>query len=101
VLSALSIAVVVIVMVAIVVSVMAMMPAMFPTDVGAVNPMTPLVVAGDPNHFPVACPVTGAMGVVRPVANRDAEALSLSGDRKKNAGPKQGDEQKFVFDHTC
>jgi hypothetical protein len=41
------------------------------------------------------------MPVVGPIAYRDADALGRnSSDRNKNAGPKQGDEQKFVFDHT-
>ena len=41
------------------------------------------------------------MPVVRPVAYRNADALCRnSSDRNKNARPKKGDEQKFLFDHT-
>gem|GEM_PF-4479784 len=40
------------------------------------------------------------MSVVRPVADLNAEGLSLnSSDWNKNAGPKQGDQQKFVLNH--
>lgn len=36
-----------------------------------------------------------------PVAYLNAEALGLnSPNRKKNAGPKKSEEQKFVFNHT-
>lgn len=77
------------------------MAAMFSADVMPVNPMMPRPVAGDPNHFPVARPIAGAMAVIGPVADLNAEALSAnSGSRKKNAGPNQGDEQKFIFNHT-
>ena len=72
-------------------------------DVMAVNPMAAVVgpMARDPNHFPVACPITGAMAVIWPVAYLNAEALSAdSGCRNKNAGRDQGDDQKFVFSHT-
>jgi hypothetical protein len=41
------------------------------------------------------------MAVIGPVAYFDAEALRAnSGGRKKNAGPNQGDEKKFIFSHT-
>lgn len=66
--------------------------AMFPAEVMAVNPMTPFPVAGDPNHFKVACPIAGAVPVVRPIAYLNAEALRAnSGGRNKNAGRNQGD----------
>jgi hypothetical protein len=41
------------------------------------------------------------MAVIGPVAYFNAEALRAnSGGRKKNAGPNQGDEKKFIFSHT-
>ena len=47
------------------------MLAVFPADVPAVNPMMPLVVARDPDHFIVAVPIARAMVVERPVADLD------------------------------
>ena len=46
-------------------------PAMFPADVLAVNPMMPIVVARHPDHFIVARPIARAMVVERPGADLD------------------------------
>jgi hypothetical protein len=85
----------------VVTAVPAVVAAVLSADVMAVNPTTSGPVARDPNHFIVARPIAWAMPVVGPVAYLDADALGLnSTKRKKNAGPKKSDEQKFVFNHT-
>jgi hypothetical protein len=75
------------------------MPAMFATNVMTVNPMTPFPVAGDPNHFIVPIPITGAVAVVRPVAYLNAKALRWRNGRKKNTGRNGRDEKKFFRNH--
>jgi hypothetical protein len=90
------------VVVAPIIMVVVVVASILAADVMAVNPVAAVVgpMARDPNHFPVACPITGAMAVIWPVAYLNAEALSAdSGCRKKNAGRNQGDDQEFVLNH--
>jgi hypothetical protein len=95
------IAAVLTVVTSVVTAVPAVVAAVLSADVMAVNPTTSGPVARDPNHFIVARPIAWAMPVVGPVAYLNADALGLnSTKRKKNAGPKKSDEQKFVFNHT-
>ena len=56
----------------IIMTVLPVVPALFPADIFAVNPV-PVArhVARDPNHFIVAVPIAGAMRVEWPVANLD------------------------------
>ncbi len=64
--------------------VMMVVVAMFAAGVMAVDPGAVMVgpMACDPDHFIVARPIAGAMGVVRPVADLYAKALgSRSSDR--------------------
>jgi hypothetical protein len=71
------------------------MAAMLPTDVMTVNPL--LVVMGpmarDPNHFIVARPIAGAMAVIGPVPNLDAEALRRNCGRENDARGRERGEQ--------
>ena len=55
----------------IIMTVLPIVPALFPAHVFAVNPMIPLAVARDPDHFIVAVPITSAMAVEWLVANLD------------------------------
>ncbi|HTE93706.1 MAG TPA: hypothetical protein VK678_09380 [Bradyrhizobium sp.] len=87
----------------IVMAIHVVMATMLAADVVAVNPLSAVVgpVARDPNHFPVARPIAGTMAVIRPIAYLNAETLRTNrACRNKNAGRNQGDEQKFVFNHT-
>ena len=61
------------VIMAIVIAAVEVLPAVFPADVLAVNPMMPEArhVARDPNHFIVAVPIARAMAIEWPVANLD------------------------------
>ncbi len=67
----LSAVVVAMIVLLIIMMVLPVVPALFSADVLAVNPMIPLAVARDPDHFIVASPIAGAMGVEWPVANLD------------------------------
>jgi hypothetical protein len=88
---------------AVVVAIHIVMATMFPADVMAVDPLPAVVgpMARDPNHFPIACPIAGTMAVIGPIAYLNAKTLRANrACRNKNAGRNQGDEQKFVFNHT-
>jgi hypothetical protein len=76
-------------------------PAVFPAEVMAVNPMMPEArhVPRDPNHFIVARPIALTMVVEWPVANLDFDAIRSNSGRKKNTRRNNGNEQKFVFNH--
>jgi hypothetical protein len=69
---------------AIIVAALQVMPAMLAADVVAVDPMMPggRHVAGDPNHFGVACPVARAMAVEWPVTDFDLDALRANRGRQ-------------------
>ena len=95
-LSAIAVAMIVLL---IIMAVLPVVPAVFPTDVLAVNPMMPLVVARDPHHFVVAVPIARAVVVERPVANLDRDAVRSHNGWSKNARRNNGCEQKFVFNH--
>jgi hypothetical protein len=73
--------------------------ALFPSDVLAMNPMVPLAVARDPDHFIVAVPIARAVVVEWPVANLDLNAIRSNNSGKKNTRRNNGDEQKFVSNH--
>jgi hypothetical protein len=83
----------------IIMTILPVVPALFPADVLAMNPMMPLAVARDPDHFIVAVPIACAMIVEWPVANLDLNAICSNSGRKKNTRRNNGDEQKFVFNH--
>lgn len=70
------------------------MPAMFASDVLAVYPMMPKVrhMAGDPNHFIIAGPITRAVVIVGLITNLDGNASSHS-DWSENARGNDGHEQ--------
>jgi hypothetical protein len=61
----------------IIMTVLPVVAALFPSDVLAMNPMMPLAVARDPDHFIVAVPLARAMVVEWPVANPEY-GLTLS-----------------------
>ena len=67
----LSAVVVAMIVLLIIMTVLPVVPALFPADVLAVNPVMPLGVARDPHHFIVAGPIAGAMVVEWPVADLD------------------------------
>ena len=50
-----------------------MMMTVFATFVVAVNPVMPVFtpMTRDPDHFPVACPISGAMSVIGTVPDLD------------------------------
>jgi hypothetical protein len=62
------------------------MTAVLPADIMAVNPTMPKArpMAWHPHHFIVAVPVTRAMGVVRPVASFDYNAIRSNSGGNKN-----------------
>ena len=62
----------------------AMAAAVLGPDVVAVDPTASDAgsMAWDPNHFVVARPITRAVAVVRPVANRDADSLGFNDSRR-------------------
>ena len=66
--------------------VMVMMP-MLTAAIMAVDPMMTMVrpVAGDPDHFPFAFPITIAMAVIWPVADFDANPCRLNGGPESEA----------------
>lgn len=77
--------------------IMAIMP-MFAADVVAVNPMMMILrpMAGHPDHLIITGPIAGAMGVVRPVADFDADPCRLgSGPESKARGADRGEQQCF------
>jgi hypothetical protein len=80
----------------IVMTVLPVVPALFPADVLAMDPMMPLAVAWDPDHCIVAVPIACAMVVEWPVANLDLNAIRSNSGGKKNTRRNNGDEQKFV-----
>ena len=80
-------------------TVLPVVPALFPADVLAMNPMMPLAVARCPDHFIVAVPIACAMVVEWPVANLDLNAIRSNSGGKKNTRRNNGDEQKFVSNH--
>ena len=65
----------------IIMAVLPVVPAVFPADVLAVNPMIPLAVARDPDHFIVVVPIARAMAVKWPVADLDCDALRSNSGR--------------------
>jgi hypothetical protein len=71
------------------------MTSILAAGVMAVNPLPAVVgpMARDPNHFPVACPITGAMAVIWPVAYLNAEALRRKGSRENDARGRERGEQ--------
>jgi len=83
----------------IIMAVLPVVPTLFPADVLAMNPMMPLAVARDPNHFVVAVPIARAMVVEWPVAHPDLNAIRSNSSGKKNTRRNNGDEQKFVSNH--
>jgi hypothetical protein len=76
--------------------------AVFAADVMAVNP--PLsqerAMAGDPNHFVVTLPVTGAMAVVGSVADVDFKSIRPHGCRENDTRGEERDEKEFCLNHT-
>lgn len=71
-------------------------------DVLPMNPMMSEVrhVPRDPNHFIAAVPIVRAMVVIWPVAKLDGDALCSHSNWSENARCNNGDEQKFVFNHS-
>jgi hypothetical protein len=93
-------AVIVMVIIVVIIMMPIVVPAMFAADIMAVNPVPVGTVPWNPNHFPVACPIAGAMVVIRPIAYFDAKALRSNGGRQKNTGRADSDEQKFFRNHV-
>jgi len=83
----------------IIMTVLPVVPALFPADVLAMNPMMPLAVAPDPDHFIVAVPIARAMVVGWPVANPNLNPIRSNSGGKKNTRRNNDDEQKFVSNH--
>lgn len=76
--------------------VMTMVPAMFATHVMSVDPVMTVVrpMAGNPDHFIFALPVTRAMTVVWPVTEFDAKSrLCRKGGPESEARHKKRNEQ--------
>jgi hypothetical protein len=80
--------------------VMMMVMAVFAPSVMAVDPMMAMLrpMAGHPDHFPFAIPVTSAMAVVWPVADFDAKSLRLDG-RPESEARRDRNEQQYFLNH--
>jgi hypothetical protein len=78
-------------------------PTMFAATVVAVNPMVSVLgpMAGHPNHFVVALPVTRAMIVKRPVTDFDPNFLRLQGGPESKARSGDRHEKQYFLNHTC
>jgi len=78
-----------------------MMVMVFTPSVVAVNPVmavfTPM--AGNPNHLPVAVPVTFAVGVIRAIANLDPNLGGLHDRRQRQTRRDRGNKQKLFLCH--